>query len=220
MLVSSKNFYDNCLYGKTISEVEKLIIKLKEDIKKLKNILEDPHYIEPKLQIERNKLNIKNQQLAISKETYAKLGGVYLLSPLEKKAKSFNDNINFISKITFEFGGFFKGHLKIIAIISDILKFEINNDFFLHRMDIKYKYENNYTKDSFLNALKKINIGEWRDSYDTERFGMKVLDGEQWSLKIEYTNKIKPIEIYGSNAYPYNYKELVKLFGVSSFYED
>ena len=87
-------------------------------------------------------------------------------------------------------------------------------------MDIKYKYENNYTKDSFLNALKKINIGEWRDSYDTERFGMKVLDREQWSLKIEYTNKIKPIEIYGSNAYPYNYKELVKLFGVSSFYED
>ena len=101
MLVSSKNFYDNCLYGKTISEVEKLIIKLKEDIKKLKNILEDPHYIEPKLQIERNKLNIKNQQLAISKETYAKLGGVYLLSALEKKTKSFNDNIKSISKITF-----------------------------------------------------------------------------------------------------------------------
>ena len=71
------------------------------------------------------------------------------------------------------------------------------------------------TKSSFISKLKELHIGEWRNEYSTERFGYSLMDGTQWSLTIEYTNNEKPIKFYGSNSYPYNFEELLELFGIN-----
>ena len=38
-------------------------------------------------------------------------------------------------------------------------------------------------KDDFLDELSRLYIGEWRSSYNPERFGYVVLDGTQWELE-------------------------------------
>ena len=40
-----------------------------------------------------------------------------------------------------------------------------------------------------------------------------VCDGTQWELTIEYNNGRKPFTC-GSNAYPYNFKNLTELSGI------
>lgn len=43
------------------------------------------------------------------------------------------------------------------------------------------------------------------------------MDGTQWELKIDFSNGHKPLRIYGSNAYPYNFHELMDLLGIREY---
>ena len=69
------------------------------------------------------------------------------------------------------------------------------------------------TKEEFLEEFSRLHIGEWRKHYNTRRYGYTVCDGTQWSLEINYSNGIKPVKIYGDNAYPYNFDSLKDLMG-------
>lgn len=49
------------------------------------------------------------------------------------------------------------------------------------------------------NALKNdIQILNWKLNY----FNKDILDGEQWEIVITFINALKPVKIYGDNAYP------------------
>ncbi|MBQ3235125.1 MAG: hypothetical protein IJA97_03080 [Clostridia bacterium] len=65
-------------------------------------------------------------------------------------------------------------------------------------------------KDEFLQEFANLHVGEWRKSYLPDRFGVCVLDGVEWELKIEY-NTHKSVKFSGTNAYPYNFKELLRV---------
>ncbi|QNN61807.1 hypothetical protein H9L01_03610 [Erysipelothrix inopinata] len=68
-----------------------------------------------------------------------------------------------------------------------------------------------YRDKAFLDELKEIKIGEWRNSYTTERFGYTIYDGTQWELEIYYCNAKGPIRFSGSNSYPYNFNKFLEL---------
>ncbi|MCQ2472426.1 MAG: hypothetical protein MJ147_10375 [Clostridia bacterium] len=65
--------------------------------------------------------------------------------------------------------------------------------------------ETSMPADIFLSELEKINISGWQDEYYAP-----VLDGESWNLKY-YTTDKKVKTIYGANAYPDEYDDLMKL---------
>ena len=65
-------------------------------------------------------------------------------------------------------------------------------------------------KEEFLSGLADLHIGEWKKSY----VNPCVLDGTQWQIKIEYENGRRPLKFSGSNAYPYNFTELLELMGI------
>ena len=41
-----------------------------------------------------------------------------------------------------------------------------------------------------------------------------VMDGTQWELEIHFDGNRKPVRIYGSNAYPYNFQDLTDFLGI------
>ena len=82
------------------------------------------------------------------------------------------------------------------------------------REESRIEPEYPYTKEDFLDGIRKLHLGEWRTSYWPERFGCTILDGTQWQLTINFSNGHKPLKSYGSNAYPYNYNELLELLGI------
>ena len=65
-------------------------------------------------------------------------------------------------------------------------------------------------KVEFFTGFKALHMEDWEQYYmDSE-----ILDGMQWSLALYFTDKKQPVKFVGSNAYPDNFVELEKLFGV------
>lgn len=135
--------------------------------------------------------------------------------------KSLTITIEAICKIRFSIGGFFGGYRSYVVELTDELKgytklWEDEEPLSLRDDD----NEEPFTKETFMDALKGLHIGEWRRRYSTERFGYVVCDGTQWELEFEYNNGQRPVRFNGDNSYPYNFDQLKTLFGIDDAGEE
>ena len=58
--------------------------------------------------------------------------------------------------------------------------------------------------------MKGLYLGEWRASYKN----YAILDGFQWRLRLAFADGGEET-FEGSNAYPYNFNDLKRIFGVN-----
>lgn len=223
MMISPEAYYGEYLKGKTKEEIMTAIRGLKQEIGHLKNSMENPDYgVKPIIHpSEDTRIYWKREYLKKAKQAYAEAGGTYTLSKSEEKVADFDANIESISKITFNIGGYFGGYRSYIVELSEELKaytkfWEDEEPLLLLDDD----NEEPFTKNTFIAALKELHIGEWRRRYSTKRFGYMVLDGTQWELEFEYNNDHKPVRFDGDNSYPYNFDKFQMLFGIDVTEED
>jgi len=193
-------------------ELLKIIRGTKKKMGRLRNIMEHPDYkyrTDKKCPSDLVIYKCDRDFLNMAIIRYISLGGDYKYGQTELNDTKFNDKLEEISKITFINGGFFEGQRKTVVDLSgNEVKLATGYLGDLAPFDIGYDKEN------FLYEFGELHIGEWRRSYQTERFGISILDGEQWSLEIEYRDGKKK-EYGGSNAYPYNYEDLISLLGLN-----
>ena len=223
MMISPKVYYEEYIKGKTKEQIMTAIRGLKQEIGRLKNNMECPNYgLEPIIHhSEDTRIYWTREYLEIAKQAYLEAGGTYKLSMAEKKAADFDANVDAIHKISFSIGGYFGGYRSYIVELSDNIStytklWEDEEPLSLWDDD----NEELFTKDTFIDALKELHIGEWRRRYSTERFGYTVCDGTQWELEFEYNNDNKPVRFDGDNSYPYNFNKLQNLFGIYDTEED
>lgn len=196
------------LETKNKDELLKVIRSVKQRLGSLRNKMEHPDYnnidviVSPSdlvvYKCERDYLN-----LAITK--YISLGGEYKESALSIKGTKFNDRLEHIAKLTFIKGGFFSGNFKTVIDFTKGKPIVLAGTF-----NDLYEQEIEIDKEEFLSRLSELHIGEWLCHYSSRRFGIEVLDGEQWVLKFEYKDGKKKT-FSGDNAYPYNYNEFLEL---------
>ena len=223
MMISPEGYYGEYLKGKTKEEIMTAILGLKQEIGHLKNSMENPDYgVKPIINpSEDTRIYWKREYLKKAKQAYAEAGGTYTLSKSEEKAADFDANIDAICKITFSIGGFFGGYWSHVVELTDGLKAYTKlweNEEPLSLWD-EYN-EEPFTKDTFIDALKELHIGEWRRRYSTERFGYVVCDGAQWELEFEYNNGQRPVRFNGDNSFPYNFNQFQMLFGTDDAGEE
>lgn len=215
MMISPEAFYEMNLKGKTADQIMTVIRGLRQEIGRLKNIVENPEYECTKRPSERTRISCSQDYLERAKEALAKVGGNYVPSAAEKKEMEFDANIPFINKVEFCIGGYFGGYEtrtytidgdKVHTNIEHSLNIKPSNigDYEIEEMDKAYLFK----------SLKRLHIGGWRRNYSTKRFGYLVCDGTQWHLEIYFSNGHKTVKIYGDNAYPYNFPRLLELFEV------
>ncbi len=210
MMIDPETYYEENLKGKDEKQILSTIRGLKNQIGRLKNIIENPDY-EHMTHIcpsERVRISVTRRYLERAKQALEDVGGTYKPSKAEIKALSFQENIKNISRITFEIGGFFCGTNRYVLDVDEdkvVYNSEESN------MPIE---EEIMDKEEFMDELADIYIGEWRSYYDTERWGYIVKDGIQWSVTFEYNNGHKTVEFAGSNDYPYNFSSFMYLFGL------
>ncbi len=85
MMISLETFYEMNLKGKTTEQIMTTIRGLKQEIGRLKNIVEHPEYectIKPS---ERTRISCSQDYLERAKQTLAEVGGTYVPSAAEKK---------------------------------------------------------------------------------------------------------------------------------------
>ena len=215
MMISPEAFYEMNLKGKTADQIMTVIRGLKQEIGRLKNIVEHPEYECTMRPSERTRISCSQDFLERAKKALADVGGTYIPSAAEKKAMDFDGNIPFINKVEFCIGGYFIGYeTKTYIIDGDKVRTDVEHSLILKPSNIgDYEIEE-MDKDYLLDALKDLHIGEWRRNYSTKRFEYLVCDGTQWHLEISFSNGHKPIKIYGDNAYPYNFDKVLELFEI------
>lgn len=209
-------FYKKNLQGKSAKEIRGIIRKLKNEIGSLKNkIIQDSFDFidsEPSLydQLSYNRMYLKRTIQALED-----LGIEYKLSKTEQKVKTFNDNIKYISKIELETGGYLADSSSYtITIDGDEIIYEEIQSIFPGYMSTEKQMTYPLTKNELFEEIKKLYIGEWNYHYENNM----ILDGDYWSLIIEFSNGYQTRKFTGSNAYPYNFYQLERLIEIDDNY--
>lgn len=124
MMISPESYYEEYLKEKTKEQIMTAIRGLKQEMGRLKNIMEGSEYgiKEIVYPSEDTRLHWTRKYLERARQAYAEAGGTYTLSKSEQKAADFDANIDAICKITFSIGGFFGGYSSYIVELTDGLK--------------------------------------------------------------------------------------------------
>ena len=118
-----------------------------------------------------------------------------------------SNHIPSISKISFTIGGYFDGYeTRTVLLDGEKLRMTITHSLHSEVREIALSL----TKMEFLNRLRELHIESWKSKY----IDPDILDGTQWELEINFSDGYKPVNIAGSNAYPDNFAELERLFGI------
>ena len=210
MMVSPEYYYEKYLKGKTAEQITTRIRGLKRKIGQLKKILEHPYYecaIDPGEDVQ---LAMSVEYLEQAKLALAEVGGVYIPTKEDQRIAEFNANLAHMDKITFEYGQSL-GDTKIrtVKVYGDSLTLQTSSRFSLEGEPETVEIKD---KQAFITCLQKLNIGGWCRYYDTYRYGVIVMDGDFWEVKISFTNGKRSVKFHGKNAYPYNFGKLQELF--------
>lgn len=179
MMISPEYYYEEYLKGKNEKQILSAIRGLKNRIGHLKNVIENPNYgtepvIHPSedVQISCNRLYLQRAIKALDD-----IGCPYKYSKAELKSIELQNDLEHISKISFEIGGYFQGFTEyVIEITDDSATMSSINRLSPERNEVEKKID----KNELLYQLSELYIGEWRKDYNPERFGIAVLDGTQW----------------------------------------
>ena len=218
MMICPETFYELRLKGKTPEQIMSAIRGLKQEIGRLKNIVEHPNYELRSMVIhptEKVQISMNREYLERAKQALVETVGSYKPSAAEQKSLDFDNSIPYINKIEFSIGGFFGGYeTKTYTIDIDKVRVDVEHSLIPEPSNIGDAKIEEIDKQEFLEAFKDLRIGEWRKKYDTYRFNIAVMDGTQWHLEIYFSNAHRPVKIHGDNAYPYNFDRLLELFEI------
>jgi len=223
MMISPESYYEMNLKGKSIEQITSAIRGLKNEIGHLKNIMEHPDYGSEPIMCpsEETRLWCTREYLERAKLALLEAGGTYKPSQADLKAAAFDDNLSAISRIVFCIGGYFGGYeTRTVSFDGEDLQITVQHSLAIDPDEPQDEFILPVNKTEFLDELSSLHIGEWRGSYNPERFGYMVLDGTQWELEIHYNNGTKPFKSHGSNSFPYNFNAFQELLGIDTSIEE
>lgn len=214
MMISPEYYYEENLKGKTVQEIQSKIRGLKSKITRLKRKMENADDFKQKVPGPSldTQLTYTRQYLEKAKQALVEAGGSYKPSKAEQKADLFDSSLPYISKIIFSVGAYTSDNYekRIVTFDENHLYMASSSSFYTSLDDVERIKDYPCGKDGFLDQLKALHIGEWNSSYDDPY----VLDGTHWDLEIHFSNKHKKVRKFGSNAYPYNFKDFCNLIGI------
>lgn len=220
MMISPEAFYKEQLAGKNAAQLLRFIRRTKRRINTLKRIMERPDYKPTVCPSEDVVLSVERKYLERAKAALLEAGGDYIPTAAEKRVAEFDAGIPYICRIELDIGGFFEGYEKRICCIEEERVRFACEGHSVASMPCASEEHEDPDKESFLEELTDLHIGEWRRKYDLSPYGLIGTDGVQWHLCICYSDGRRPARFCGDNAYPHNFKRLKELLGICSFEED
>jgi hypothetical protein len=211
MMISPNIYYEFELKGKTQQDLFVCIQSLKKEINALKRELEDPS-IAPEYRMMPGPLTMLKcyrDYLQMAIKAYTEAGGIYKPTIAERKDQAFNAALQKIKRFDFTYGGYRSGfEIWTYEANGETMKPVLDFSRTLNPFDLPVNEP--YTKKEFIDGIAELHIGEWKRTYDDP----SILDGKQWSLEITFEGGHKPVRIHGSNAFPYNFNDLLEFLGI------
>ena len=207
MMISPESFYVE-VKDKSPVEIEKEIRKLKRSIARLKKDIENPGGERDKICPSRSTVIYWSREyLGMAKRALSETGGEYHETQEEQRAHLFLENLPNLRRMELEICNFMRWDKYVIEIEGDTVKH-------FPKLESHIVEEQVETREELLNRLRDVHLEEWKKTYSPKPYGMYILDGTQWDLKLEYSDGIRPVKYEGDNVFPWNFEELCALFGV------
>ena len=133
--------------------------------------------------------------------------GGYEPTEAERRGEAIEAKLENIREARYEYGGFLGGFTYVTLIFGEgeAVKKQV-----FSRRDGELEEPAFASKESLISELKGLYLGEWRASYVNHA----ILDGFQWSLRLTFADGGEEV-FEGSNAYPYNFYDLKRIFGIN-----
>ena len=204
MMIGPTNYINMSLSGRSYEAAKREVRTLWREIGRLKKVIEehpdsDEMMICPMPEV---KIGTYRDYLEAAREYFESQGWKYELTKDEIADKEFNDRLKAVQSIEISYGACL-GYRDIRKITFDGNKIVFDKDLcgmFLPPDKIKEKLYEGMTKETLLEDLADLHIGEWKKTYDNPN----VLDGIEWHVDFKYTDG-KKRGFGGCNRYPYNF---------------
>ncbi len=208
MMLPSYVIYDE-LKGQSEKRIRNKIKRIKAEISRLKKEIERPDFSSERVcPSPETQLKMNFEYLDAAKRALSDSGYEYIPTRKERKAAEFTEKIECITEMFFTYGGFFHGYDKYgIFIVGDKAEIKPIDVFPLAEDNTLIRF---CEKKEITEKLYALRMGEWKSFY---RPPYPILDGYQWDLEIKYDDGKKKT-FAGSNACPYNFDELLEIFGI------
>ncbi len=207
-MIDPETYYEMYLKGKSPEQLLTEIRSLRREIARMRRELGDTSGDKLFFPDSWSMLEINREYLERAVRAYEEAGGVYVPTALEKRSRRIDEALDKLESATFFKGHYFGGYTtRRCRIEGDKAGFETSYPWTRGHFEPD---EESWTKDEFIDGLRRLHLGEWKCSYvDT-----KVLDGEEWELTLKFKSGRRQLNISGINAYPYNFDRLCDLFGM------
>lgn len=207
MMISPESYYAE-IKDKSPAYIEKEIRKLKRSIERLKKDIENPGGEPDNICPSRStRIYWSREYLEMAKRALSETGGEYHETKEEQRAHLFLESLPCLRRMELEIRNFPSWDEYVIEIDGDIVKR-------FPELESHLVEEQDETREALLNRLRDVHLEEWKKTYSPKPYGMYILDGTQWDLRLEYSNGIRPVKYEGDNVFPWNFEELCALFGV------
>ena len=203
MMISPESFYEMELKGKTVPELRAILFRLRTEIGKIHDIMEGKcppeEMIDPSPLVQ---LSCIREYFALTVRALKEQGFIYKPTSQEKRISELYAAMDNIKSIDFQIGGFHSGYRTATLSIHPETKVVTLNSVEQSEDD----------SDNIMYLLQQLYLPEWKCEY----VDLSVLDGIQWKLIITFHGEVKPFTASGSNAYPYNFHELLQILEIGA----
>lgn len=198
-MMSLEMFHEQILKGKNPQEVYELIEDFKIEMIFLKVQIEQKNILKLTLPPEDMVSKIKNYRFYIedSYRYIESLNGEVNWAEEDAFTQNFQKSIPFIEKIDYS-----ENDKNLCEILFDEDSVRITQN---------KETVPSIDKEFFLNALSELHMGEWREVYTANDYGLDSINGFSWKIKVYFKYDMDTVLFTGTDAYPYNYKTFKQL---------
>ncbi len=223
MMTDPQTYYEESLQGQNTEVILNETRKLKKDLERLRNKMEDPWFIIETHTGPDAATELANARacLELAKQAMEEAGGIYLPSSEEIEADDFQNNVANISAMTLKVGASATNiEKRTIFFDEDSVRMEVENPLNPNEPTLTIELDESVSKEDVLHMVQDLYLGEWKDHYEHHEYGsMVMLNGTEWYLEIRYGDGSATVKKSGCNAYPYNFDDLGQLFGIEFTYD-
>lgn len=201
MMISPESFREMELAGKTVPELRVVLFRLRTQMERMQSIMEGKsppdEMIAPSPMVQ---LACLRDYFAVTVEALKEQGFIYKPTSQERRKNELYAAINDLKSIDLQIGGFHWGHHNATLSVHRETRIVTLNG-------IKQSEDDS---DNILYDLQQLYLPEWKKEYADP----SILDGTQWRLTVEFHTEVAPFVAWGSNAYPYNFHELLEIMKI------
>jgi hypothetical protein len=206
MYINASVYEDLYLRGQGIEAVEREVLKMRSELRRLKYNLETPanrgtDYLKYPSELE--SINATREYLNRALLYFAELkGDNSVLTEEERDIALVRSMRMHVARISLSLGEY----TYVIDVLNEKIVTECNGD---------VVSEHRYERSLLLSAIADIRIEEWREEYSAQDYGCTLISPEPWSLEVDYGEAMAPRRHHGDGVYPYNFGALRRLLRIN-----